>query len=88
MGGHAQVLRPRGAVRGGNRPGGGSPLRGDQRGGLQTIIKQRGSAGTADPLDQRSTVGWKATKAAEILVEPYLMRVECTSAFSPNAEKN
>ncbi len=57
-------------------------------GGLQTIIKQRGSAGTADPLDQRSTVGWKATKAAEILVEPYLMRVECTSAFSPNAEKN
>lgn len=29
-------------------------------GGLQTIIKQLGSAGTADPLDQRSTVGWKA----------------------------
>ena len=28
-------------------------------GTLQTIIKPRGSAGTADPLDQRSTVGAK-----------------------------
>ena len=27
-------------------------------GGLQTIIKQLGSAGTADPLNQRSTVGY------------------------------
>ena len=26
-------------------------------GGLQTIVKQKGSAGTADPLDQRSSVG-------------------------------
>ena len=33
-------------------------------GGLQTIIKQLGSAGTADPLDQRSTVGWKALQTA------------------------
>lgn len=57
-------------------------------GGLQTIIKQLGSAGTADPLDQRSTVGWKALQTAEILMEPYLYRVECCSAFSPNAEAN
>jgi N4-gp56 family major capsid protein len=27
-------------------------------GGLQTIVKQKGSAGTADPLDQRSSVGY------------------------------
>lgn len=57
-------------------------------GGLQTIIKQLGSAGTADPLDQRSTVGWKAMQTAEILMEPYLVRVECCSAFSPNAAAN
>ena len=57
-------------------------------GGLQTIIKQLGSAGTADPLDQRSTVGWKALQTAEILVEPYMVRVECCSAFSPTAEAN
>ncbi len=50
-------------------------------GGLQTIIKQLGSAGSADPLDQRATVGWKATKTAAILSEPFLVRVEsCSSA--------
>ena len=57
-------------------------------GGLTTIIKQLGSGGTADPLDQRSTVGWKALQTAEILMEPYLYRVECCSAFSPYAESN
>ena len=45
-------------------------------GGLQTIVKQKGSAGTADPLDQRSSVGWKAIKTAEILLPSYLIRVE------------
>lgn len=57
-------------------------------GGLRTIIKQLGSAGTADPLDQRATVGWKAIKTAEILVQAYMYRVECCSAFSPSAEAN
>lgn len=57
-------------------------------GGLQTIIKQLGSAGTADPLDQRSTVGWKATKTAEILLEMYMVRAECCGEFSPDAEMN
>jgi N4-gp56 family major capsid protein len=51
-------------------------------GGLQTIIKQLGSAGTADPLNQRSSIGWKAIKTAEILVQPYLMRIESKSALS------
>lgn len=51
-------------------------------GGLETIIKQLGSAGSADPLNQRSTVGWKATKAAEILVEAYMVRVEHKTALS------
>ena len=57
-------------------------------GGLQTIIKQLGSAGTADPLNQRSTVGWKALQTAEILQQAYLYRVECCSAFSPEAKMN
>lgn len=51
-------------------------------GGLQTIIKQKGSAGTGDPLDQRSSIGWKAIKTAEILVQPYMVRVECVSALN------
>jgi N4-gp56 family major capsid protein len=50
-------------------------------GGLQTIIKQKGSAGTADPLDQRSSIGWKAMKTAEVLVEPYLVKVLSKSAL-------
>jgi N4-gp56 family major capsid protein len=45
-------------------------------GGLETIIKQKGSAGTADPLDQRSSVGWKALKTAEFLIPQYLVRIE------------
>ena len=57
-------------------------------GGLQTIIKQLGSAGTADPLNQRSTVGWKAMKTAEILLESYMCRVECCSEFSADAQAN
>ena len=58
-------------------------------GGLQTIVKQKGSAGTADPLDQRSSVGWKAIKTAEILIENYLVRVESKSAtFSATTNAN
>lgn len=45
-------------------------------GGLQTIIKQKGSGGTADPLDQRATIGWKCAKTAEILVDEYMVRIE------------
>ena len=51
-------------------------------GGLQHIVKQLGSSGTADPLNQRATVGWKAIKTAEILVEQYMVRIESTSTFN------
>ena len=58
-------------------------------GGLETIVKQKGSAGTADPLDQRSSVGWKAIKTAEILVQNYIVRVEsCSARFSATAAAN
>lgn len=57
-------------------------------GGLQTIVKQKGSAGTADPLDQRSSVGWKAIKTAERLVENYMVRIESCSEFSTSAVAN
>lgn len=58
-------------------------------GGLETIVKQKGSAGTADPLDQRSSVGWKAIKTAEILVENYMVRVEsCSKRYSATATAN
>lgn len=58
-------------------------------GGLKTIVKQLGSAGSADPLDQRSTVGWKGMKTAEILIPNYLVCVFSKSKrFSANVEAN
>lgn len=58
-------------------------------GGLEIIVKQRGSSGAADPLDQRSSVGWKAIKTAEMLIENYLVRIESVSArFSESAKAN
>ena len=54
-------------------------------GGLQHIVKQLGSAGTADPLNQRATVGWKAIKTAERLVEGYMIRIESCSTFDSGA---
>ena len=51
-------------------------------GGLELITKQKGSAGTADPLDQRSTIGWKATKTAERLVEDYMVRIETACSYA------
>ena len=58
-------------------------------GGLQTIVKQKGSAGTSDPLNQRSSVGWKALETAEILMQPYMVRVEhCSKRYSANTQAN
>ncbi len=52
-----------------------------QGGGLRHIVKQLGSSGTADPLDQRASCGWKATRTAERLVEPFMIRIETCSSF-------
>ena len=51
-------------------------------GGLQHIVKQLGSGGTADPLNQRATVGWKATKTAVRLVEEYMVRIETCASYN------
>lgn len=55
-------------------------------GGIENIIKQKGYGN--DPLNQRSSVGWKAFKSAKRLVEEYMIRVESVSAFSENAAEN
>ena len=47
-------------------------------GNMEVIVKPLGSG--EDPLNQRSSVGWKAMQAAEILIENYLVRVESCSA--------
>ena len=43
---------------------------------LKNIVKPLGSAGTADPLDQRSTSGWKASFVATRLNENFAVRIE------------
>jgi len=43
---------------------------------LKNIVKPLGSAGTADPLDQRTTSGWKLSWAGKILQNIFLVRVE------------
>ncbi|MFR1120779.1 MAG: N4-gp56 family major capsid protein [[Clostridium] symbiosum] len=55
-------------------------------GGLETIVKQLGSGGTSDPLNQRATAGWKAVKTAERLVEQFMVRIETGSTFSDGVE--
>ena len=45
------------------------------------IVKPSGSGGTGDPLNQRSTMGWKATKVAKILTEEYMIRVETAAGL-------
>ena len=53
--------------------------------GLQHIVKQLGSAGTSDPLNQRATVGWKAGKVTVRLVEAFMIRIETASTFESGA---
>lgn len=58
-------------------------------GGLKHIFKSKESGGTSNPLEQYSTVGWKATKTAEILIDDYIVRVEsCSPKFSANLAAN
>lgn len=52
-------------------------------GGLEIIVKQKGSSGAADPLNQRSTIGWKCNGfGAKILIPEYIVRVECGASDS------
>ena len=55
-------------------------------GGLEHIVKQLGYGD--DPLNQRASVGWKGMRAAERLVEQYMVRIESLSSYSATAAAN
>ncbi len=55
-------------------------------GGVEHIVKQKGYGN--DPLNQRSSIGWKGLKTAKRLVEEYLVRIESGSTFSGSAKTN
>jgi N4-gp56 family major capsid protein len=46
---------------------------------LSNIIKPIGSAGAADPLNQRATSGWKAITTTQILNQNWITRIEHTN---------
>lgn len=54
------------------------PLSGEA---LNTYVKALGSAGSADPLEQRSTVGWKATTTTQVLNNAWMVRVETAATI-------
>ncbi len=54
--------------------------------GIEHIVKQKGYGN--DPLNQRSSIGWKAIKTAKRLVEEYMIRIESGSSFSGTAKAN
>lgn len=43
---------------------------------VEVITKELGTGGTVDPLNQRSTMGWKATFVTKILQQAFMLRVE------------
>ena len=54
--------------------------------GLEHIVKPLGSGD--DPLNQRCTAGWKATKTAIRLKEQNMVRIESAGHFSGTAQAN
>jgi N4-gp56 family major capsid protein len=43
---------------------------------MQTIVKAIGSEGSGDPLNQRGSIGWKASFVAKILQQSWMLRLE------------
>lgn len=54
--------------------------------GSEMIVKQRGQGD--DPIDQRSTAGWKCYLTAEILNNAYMVRIESCSSYSKVVSAN
>ena len=54
------------------------------KGKFETFVKPLGSAGTADPIDQRSTVGWKASTVAKVLNDAFMCSVISASSVGTN----
>jgi N4-gp56 family major capsid protein len=52
---------------------------------LETIFKPLGSAGTADPLNQQQTMGWKAMRGLKVLHQGYMLRYECSTSTGSNS---
>ena len=56
--------------------------------GIEVIIKPLGSSGTADPLNQRGTVGWKTNCASVLLSPEAVIDIMCCGTYSQEAVAN
>ena len=65
-------------------PGYGTPPTGDGKAvsPVSLIVKQLGSGGTEDPLNQRATAGWKFTEDIQILNSSWILDLEHTNIMS------
>jgi len=43
---------------------------------MKMFVKELGSSGSSDPLDQRGSIGWKANVVAKILNQDWMVRIE------------
>jgi len=51
---------------------------------LQSIFKPLGSAGAADPLNQKQSMGWKVAFTTRILSDEFMVRVETSTSTGAN----
>lgn len=51
---------------------------------LRTYFKPLGSAGTADPIDQQQSMGWKTGFVAKILNDGFMIRIESSASTADN----
>lgn len=56
-----------------------------EAGNVSSIVKDFGSAGTADPLNQKASAGWKMMFVARILNDNFMHNLVCTSSDSVGA---
>lgn len=49
---------------------------------VEIIVKQLGSSGALDPLNQRATIGWKMSLATSVLNNTWIRNLEHINAFS------
>lgn len=55
---------------------------------IETIVKPIGSAGTADPLNQYGTIGWKAIAGCAIINQNWLIRSEAMASIEDSTAKH
>ena len=57
-------------------------------GGVKVIVKEPGSAGTADPLDQRCSIGWKSWNGTCVKDDEAIWDLMCCTSKSARAQAN